>query len=138
MDNFTPFTAIIGGLLIGLSIVSLLYFNGRVAGISGVLGGLLSSSPDNEFWRVYFVIGIMIGSFFCLILNSNITISFDVNIPLLIIGGFLTGFGTQLGSGCTSGHGVFGVAFLSYRSIVATIIFLIFGVITVFIQRNLF
>ncbi len=138
MENFTPYTAILGGLLIGLSMVSLLYFNGKVAGISGILGGFLSTNSDSRLWRVYFIIGIFIGSYIFLNLNNEINISFDVNATFILIGGFLIGFGTQLGSGCTSGHGVFGIAFLSYRSIIATIVFLIFGVFSVFIQRNFF
>lgn len=138
MENFTPYSAILGGLLIGLSLVSLLYFNGKVAGISGVLGGLLSINSDSKLWRVYFIIGIVIGSYIFLNLTNDINISFDINITFILIGGFLTGFGTQLGSGCTSGHGVFGIASLSYRSIIATIVFLIFGVVSVFIQRNFF
>ena len=138
MENFTPYSAIFGGLLIGLSIVSLLYFNGKVAGISSVLGGVISTNSDSKLWRVYFIVGIVAGSYIFLNINNDINISFDINLPLLLIGGFLTGFGTQLGSGCTSGHGVFGIAFLSYRSIIATIIFVIFGIASVTIQRNLF
>ena len=138
MENFTPLTAIAGGLLIGLSISMLLYFNGNAAGISGIFGGLFTLDAKDKLWRVFFLTGMIIGAGIWLKINEEITIRFDSSLPILLLGGFLTGFGTQLSSGCTSGHGVLGIARLSFRSIIATIIFLFFGIITVFIQRNFF
>tara|TARA_Y100000590_G_scaffold466732_1_gene643117 strand:- start:1967 stop:2389 length:423 start_codon:yes stop_codon:yes gene_type:complete len=138
VDSFTPYTAITGGLLIGLSISILLFFNGKVAGISSVLGGLFNLQTHDKSWRIFFLSGMIIGVAIWIALNDKITINFDTNLSVLILGGFLTGFGTQLSSGCTSGHGVFGIAYLSYRSIIATIIFVFFGITTVFFQRNLF
>ena len=137
MNDFTPFTATIGGLLIGLSISMLFYFNGKVAGISGIFGGLFNLDINDKLWRVFFLLGMIVGAGIWLRLNEDITTKFDSSLPILLLGGFLTGFGTQLASGCTSGHGVLGIARLSFRSIIATIIFLIFGAITVFIHRNI-
>lgn len=138
MHNFTPYTSILGGILIGLSISILLYFNGKVAGISSILGGLFDNRSNEKTWRGFFLFGIIIGSGIWLYFNEEIIIKFDTNLFILVLGGFLTGFGTQLGSGCTSGHGVFGISYLSLRSVVATATFIFFGVITVFIQRNMF
>tara|TARA_B100001559_G_C16243811_1_gene503675 strand:+ start:217 stop:633 length:417 start_codon:yes stop_codon:yes gene_type:complete len=138
LDNFTPFSAVFGGLLIGLSICILLYFTDKVAGISSVIGGLFKFNFDDKLWRLLFLFGMILGALIWFEFDKKSIITFDSNPAIIIIGGLLTGFGTQLGSGCTSGHGVFGVAKLSIRSIVATIIFLFFGMLTVFIQRNYF
>ena len=138
MDNFTPVSAISGGILIGLSICVLLFFNGKVAGISSVIGGLFKFNFDDKLWRVFFLFGMTLGALIWFEFDKTSMIIFDSNPSIIIVGGLLTGFGTQLGSGCTSGHGVFGIAKFSIRSIVATIIFLFFGMLTVFIQRNYF
>ena len=138
MDNFTPFSAIVGGVLIGFSICILLFFNDKLAGISSVIGGLFKLNFDDKLWRIFFLFGMILGAFIWFEFDERSIITFDSNPLIIIVGGLLTGFGTQLGSGCTSGHGVYGIAKLSIRSIVATFIFLFFGMLTVFIQRNIF
>ena len=138
MQTFTPYTALIGGALIGLAAVALLWFNGRIAGISGIVNGLLTRESGDIAWRWWFVIGLIVGA------GSYVWISTmpfeprtDYPYTLIILAGFLVGFGTRMGSGCTSGQGVCGLARLSPRSVVATIVFLITGMITVFIVRHL-
>ncbi len=138
LDNFTPFSAIVGGVLIGLSICILLFFNHKLAGISSVIGGLFKFNFDDKLWRIFFLFGMILGALIWFEFNESSIITFDSNPWIILAGGLLTGFGTQLGSGCTSGHGVYGIAKFSIRSIVATFIFLFFGMLTVFIQRNLF
>lgn len=129
--DFTPISATIGGALIGIAAVLLLKLNGRLAGISGILNSALSSRQDDRLWRVLFVGGLVIGG----LLYQQVS-----SVPLLtrenfswvqlIAAGLLVGFGTRLGSGCTSGHGVCGIARLSPRSIIATLIFLGCGMAT--------
>lgn len=138
MENFTPVSAFSGGLLIGLSAVLLLLFNGRIAGISGMLGGLITTPGVERYWRIAFLVGIVIGAF---LLNQIKPDLYQprANFPiwLLALGGFLVGFGTRMGSGCTSGHAVCGIARLSLRSIVATLIFMTTGFLTVYIVRHI-
>lgn len=134
--NFTPWLSLIGGLLIGLSTVMLILFKGRIAGISGVLGGLLqfgNTPPGHYSWRIAFVLGIVLSStiygLFTVVPPSTI----DTGYALLILAGLLVGFGTRMGSGCTSGHAVCGIGRLSTRSIVATMSFMVSGFVTAFI-----
>lgn len=134
--NFTPWLSLIGGLLIGLSTVMLILFKGRIAGISGVLGGLLQfgNTPQGHYsWRIAFVLGIVLSStiygLFTVVPPSTI----DTGYALLILAGLLVGFGTRMGSGCTSGHAVCGIGRLSVRSIVATFSFMASGFVTAFI-----
>jgi len=135
--NFTPWSAAAGGLLIGLAVAVLLIFNGRIAGISGILGGILKPIAGDTAWKVAFILGIMITPtlFTLLIYAPEITIT--ASTPIIIIAGLLVGFGTRLGSGCTSGHGICGMARLSRRSIVAVMTFMIVAFITVAVA-NLF
>jgi uncharacterized protein len=137
LDNFTPVSAFSGGLLIGLASVLLLLFNGRIAGISGIMSGLLSPSRSELFWRLAFIIGIILGAFLFFQVKPDFYHP-RVNFPvwMLALAGFLVGFGTRMGNGCTSGHAVCGIARLSLRSIVATITFMATGFITVFIVRH--
>jgi uncharacterized membrane protein YedE/YeeE len=143
--NFTPVTALIGGVMIGLSAWLLLAANGRVAGISGIFGGLLSrgsyATPGfggDWAWRVLFLIGLVLGAAgHRAWVAPEQTIAVTGSIPLLIAGGLLVGFGTRLGGGCTSGHGVCGIGRLSKRSIAATLIFMIVAGLTVFVTRHL-
>ncbi len=138
MQTFTPYTALIGGAMIGLATVTLLWFNGRIAGISGIVNGLLTRESGDIAWRWWFVIGLTVGAGFYVWLSPMpIEPRTDFPYPLLVLAGFLVGFGTRMGSGCTSGHGVCGLARLSPRSVIATIVFLIAGMITVFIARHL-
>lgn len=138
MENFTPYSALAGGALIGLAATLLLLFNGRIAGISGMMSGLINANRAELFWRGAFLIGIVIGA---LVFNQ---IKPDFYHPrehfpiwLLAIGGFLVGFGTRMGNGCTSGHAVCGIARYSVRSIVATLTFMSSGFVTVYIIRHL-
>ncbi len=135
--NFTPVSAFSGGILIGFAAILLLLFNGRIAGISGIMGGLLSPSRSELFWRLAFMVGIILGAFLFSQLKPDFyhpRVSFPV--WMLALAGFLVGFGTRMGNGCTSGHAVCGIARLSLRSIVATITFMATGFITVFIVRH--
>ena len=138
MENFTPIPALIGGLMIGGAATLLLWTTGRVAGISGVLSGLLSFEKSNFNWRLAFIIGLILGPFVVSELGSGIVpVKIDANIPMLVVAGLLVGVGTRLGSGCTSGHGVCGIARFSSRSIVATVVFMVTGAAIVFIVRHL-
>ncbi|MDR0251660.1 MAG: YeeE/YedE family protein [Brucellaceae bacterium] len=139
MENFTPWSALAGGLLIGLSAVMLMLFEGRIAGISGIVNKLFPPFSDNRFLsRAGFVLGLLVAPFLYLLFTGAlpaITVSSDP--VLMIIAGLLVGFGAVLGSGCTSGHGVCGISRLSPRSILATSLFMAAGFITVFIMRHL-
>lgn len=129
--EFTPVSATIGGVLLGIAAVLLLKLNGRIAGISGILNSALSIRQDDRMWRVLFVGGLIIGGFLYQHFSS-VSLLTRENFPLvqLVVAGLLVGFGTRLGSGCTSGHGVCGIARLSPRSIIATLIFLGCGMLT--------
>ena len=129
---------ITGGALIGVAAVLLLLFNGRIAGISGIVGGIFTDNSYAErIWRAVFVVGIICGAALYSLMFGAPNIQLQSNTPILIIAGLLVGFGTRLGSGCTSGHGVCGLARRSPRSLVATATFIMFGVLTVFLLRHL-
>lgn len=136
-SNFTPLSALAGGMLIGLAAALLLLISGRILGISGILGGLLKPQGGNIAWRAAFIAGLVLApvlySLFA-VLPENLI---DASWPILIIAGLLVGFGTRLGSGCTSGHGVCGMSRLSPRSILATLTFMGFGFATVYMARHL-
>lgn len=126
---------LIGGMLIGLAAVLLYWFNGRIMGVSGIVSRLLSK-PDQDFWwRLAFVIGLVSGGFIYQ-LKYPVTIVIDASGVSLIIAGLLVGAGTVIGNGCTSGHGICGIARLSKRSIVATIVFMAAGILTVWIRNS--
>ena len=130
---------LVGGILIGIAATLLLLFNGRIAGISGILGGIISSNaPGERFWRLAFICGLMIGAAFFALMRGGFALRLQAEGPMLIVAGLLVGFGTRLGSGCTSGHGVCGLARRSPRSIVATMIFMIVAALTVFMTRHIF
>ena len=137
MENFTPWSALAGGALIGLSAVLLMALNGRIAGISGIVGGLLGQ-PNAGDWlaRAAFTIGLVIAPLFYALMHPLPAISFPAQSWALVAGGLIVGFGTAMGSGCTSGHGVCGMARLSKRSILATLTFMATGFATVFIVRH--
>jgi hypothetical protein len=129
---------LIGGALIGLAASLLLLFNGRIAGISGIVGGIFSGNNFAErLWRALFVVGIVCGAALYSIICGAPYIQLQTNTPILIVAGLLVGFGTRLGSGCTSGHGVCGLARRSPRSLAATVTFILFGALTVFLLRHL-
>jgi uncharacterized membrane protein YedE/YeeE len=135
IENFTPATALLGGILIGVASILLMAVNGRIAGISGITGGLLIPRTGEIAWRGLFLAGLIIGAgAYGLVHKVNIQISPEL--PVLILAGVLVGFGTQLGKGCTSGHGVCGIARLSPRSIAATLVFMVCAAVTVYLARH--
>ena len=132
--NFTPISALTGGLLIGLSVALFFILNGRMIGISGLASNFLVSK-NNRIDNFLFLIGLILGPLiYNLISGKEIDISISSSVILLIIGGTLVGFGTRLSSGCTSGHGISGISRFSLRSIIATITFMIVGILTVLIM----
>ena len=134
---FTPWSALAGGALIGLAVGLFALLNGRIAGISGILGGLVRPSRGDVGWRVAFVAG-MIGAPLVYRLIAALPPSrIDAGYGALLVAGFLVGIGTRYGAGCTSGHGVCGISRLSLRSLVATLLFMGAGVATVFVLRHL-
>jgi len=136
-NAFTPFRALAGGAMIGVVASLFLVLTGRIAGISGIVGGLVRAGAVDRSWRAAFVAGILLAPVVILLFGFAPHIQIDASIPRLAIAGFLVGIGTRYGSGCTSGHGVCGVARLSMRSIVATIVFMTAGIITVYATRHL-
>ncbi len=138
MENFTPISGLTGGLLIGLATTLLLLLNGRIAGISGIVGGLLARKGSEVGWRAVFVAGLLLGAFvYMMATGGAFSVSIEASLPIMVVAGLLVGFGTRLGSGCTSGHGVSGIARLSKRSIVATLVFMSVAIITVFLTRHM-
>lgn len=135
--NFTMWQSLAGGLLIGLAAALLLYFNGRIAGISGIVGGLLRPAKGDIGWRLAFISGLMISSFVYMIAKPLPVSIIDADITTLIIAGVMVGFGTRYGSGCTSGHGVCGISRGSLRSFAATASFIGAGVLTVYFVKYL-
>lgn len=136
-SNFTPWSALIGGVLVGIAAASFLLLNGRIAGISGILGGVLNPARGDIAWRVAFMAG-LIGAPAAWLLAAELpTIEIQAGYPALIIAGLLVGIGTRYGSGCTSGHGVCGLSRLSFRSLAATFSFMAAGFVTVYVIRHL-
>jgi uncharacterized membrane protein YedE/YeeE len=133
--NFTPVTAISGGILIGLASVWLLAANGRIAGISGILHGLFAQPPGDRLWRIWFIAGLVAAGFLwrALFPFSTETLS----LGWMAVAGLLVGFGTRVSGGCTSGHGVCGLGRLSLRSLAAVVTFMACGMIGVFVMRHL-
>jgi len=138
IHNFTPWSALIGGILIGLSTALLFAVNGRLAGISSIVRGVVAPEKPNDLdWRILFLAGLVLGAFLYRLLSGTSS-SITLEAPILIvgIGGILTGIGTAVGNGCTSGHGICGLARKSSRSLMATITFMGVGGITVFLLRH--
>jgi uncharacterized membrane protein YedE/YeeE len=137
MENFTPVSGFVGGLLIGGAASLLVLMQGRIAGISGILGGLFGAAATDLAWRLAFVAGIVIGPVVVGLLGGRVPeIGLQASLPVLVVAGLLVGFGTRLGGGCTSGHGVCGLARGSPRSFIATGVFFAVAVLTVFIARH--
>jgi len=135
--NFTPITALTGGLLIGLSVALFFILNGRMIGVSGMASNFLISK-ENRIENLFFLVGLILGpSIYTFFLGQEIQITISNSLFLLIGGGVLVGFGTRLSSGCTSGHGISGISRFSLRSIIATITFMIVGILTVLITNIL-
>ena len=139
MEDFTPMGGFAGGLLIGLAVALMLLLNGRAAGISGIVGGLLTLRLRDAAWRAAFVAGLIIGALAYLSTAGQMTpVRVLASLPAILVGGLLVGFGTRLGSGCTSGHGLCGMARLSRRSVVATATFFGVAMLTVFVMKHVF
>lgn len=138
MDQFTPLPALLGGALIGLSTSALLALNGRIAGISGIVGHLLRPAPRDTLWRLLFLAGLLTGG---VLLRLFMPTAFPTTLPrspaTLIVAGLLVGYGARLGGGCTSGHGVCGIGRRSPRSLLATVVFMATGMATVFVTEHL-
>ena len=135
--NFTPWSALAGGVLIGASSALFILFNGGIAGITGIIGGLFKPTKNDIGWRVAFTLGLIIAPLVWQSFQPLPSINIDANFTLLFIAGLIVGFAARYGSGCTSGHGVCGIARLSPRSIVATLAFMCTRFLTVFIIRHL-
>ena len=134
--TFTPLAGLAGGILIGLAAVVLMGLLGRIAGVSGIVAGLLKPFGDDAIWRAAFVLGLIGGASVLRLQGWAETPVISTSWPILIVGGFLVGLGTRIGGGCTSGHGVCGIARLSTRSIIATAIFLSVAMAEVYLIRH--
>jgi hypothetical protein len=134
--NFTPWASLAGGLLIGLSAALFILFHGRILGISGILGGLLRPQVGDASWRLAFLVGLVAAPLVWSLFHPLPTATIDAGFVTLVAAGLLVGIGTRLGSGCTSGHGVCGLARLSPRSMVATACFMAAGFLTVYVVRH--
>jgi uncharacterized membrane protein YedE/YeeE len=137
MANFTPLSAAIGGALIGLSAVLLMLLTGRIAGISGIFSGLLNLRGEDKGWRIAFVAGLILAPVIAGAIGYGMTPpKLPASWAVIVAAGLLVGFGTRLGGGCTSGHGICGIGRLSLRSVAATIIFMVTAVITVAVTHH--
>ena len=138
MNDFTPISALIGGALIGLAASLFLLTHGKVAGISGLYGGVLRRGTSDRALRFWFIAGLVgAGALVRLIFPAAFATTWSAALPVTLVAGLVVGFGTQLGNGCTSGHGVCGISRLSARSLIATVTFMATGFLTVFIMRHL-
>jgi uncharacterized membrane protein YedE/YeeE len=135
-DHFTPWMSLAGGMLIGLAATLLVLLHGRIAGISGILGGLLRPSPGDNAWRALFLLGLVLAPFAWSALRPLPALHIEASKGMLIAAGLLVGIGTRYGAGCTSGHGVCGMARGSKRSMVATCTFVAIGFVTVWLVRH--
>ncbi|MDN3685885.1 YeeE/YedE family protein [Vibrio sinaloensis] len=134
-----PWESLLGGVALGVSATLLLLMNGKVAGISGIVNGLMLPRSADYAWRVLFVLGMVLGGVVSVMSFGVDTPSFDgVSLPVLVVAGALVGFGTRLANGCTSGHGICGVGRLSKRSIIATMIFMLVAALTVYVRLHWF
>ena len=137
MTEFTPLSAATGGLLIGLASALLLFANGRVAGISGILGqAMWPTAGEERGWRIAFIAGLPIGAAIIFRMSGPLEIEIEASVPVLVLAGLLVGVGTRLGNGCTSGHGVCGMSRGSSRSIAATLAFMAVAGVAVFAVRH--
>ena len=136
MENFTPVSSLIGGILIGLSASMMVLLNGRIACISGILGGISGAHKADVPWRVAFIAGLVISPLVYMLFSQPPAVALTASNLQIVIAGLLVGIGSRYGSGCTSGHGGCGIARMSKRSIVATMVFMAAGIITVYIMRH--
>ncbi|NRR29133.1 YeeE/YedE family protein [Oxalobacteraceae bacterium] len=135
--HFTPWASLVGGVVIGLAAALFLLFNGRIAGISGILGGLLEWPRGDIAWRIAFLLGLVGAPLAYGLFTTLPQVQVDADMATLVVAGLLVGVGTRYGAGCTSGHGVCGLSRRSPRSLVATIAFMAAGFVTVFIVRHI-
>jgi len=135
--HFTPWSSLAGGVLIGIAAAMLVLLNGRIAGISGIVGGLLTPRRGEIAWRLAFVAGLLLAPAVGFLIGTSSAPRIDAGFGVLAAAGLLVGIGTSYGSGCTSGHGVCGLSRLSPRSLVATAAFMLAGIATVFVARHL-
>ena len=136
-NNFTPWTSLAGGILLGLASAIFILVNGRILGISGIVGGMLRPKSGDVGWRLAFVLGMLVAPLLYLLVADPVAVRIDAGWATLVIAGLLVGVGTRFGSGCTSGHGVCGLSRLSLRSLVATLAFMGAGFVTVYLIRHL-
>jgi uncharacterized membrane protein YedE/YeeE len=136
-EHFTPWTSLTGGLIIGAAAGALILGVGRIMGAAGILGGVADPRAGDVDWRISLIVGLLAAPSVFMLFSSNKAPLIDTSWPMLIVSGLLVGFGTRLGSGCTSGHGVCGLSRLSPRSIAATALFVFSGFATVFVVRHL-
>jgi uncharacterized membrane protein YedE/YeeE len=136
-NAFTPWASLTGGVMIGLAAAALILINGRIAGISGIVGALLRPQAGDVLWRVLFIGGMLGAPLIWMLFSALPAIRIDAGYPLLIAAGLLVGISTRYGAGCTSGHGVCGLSRLSPRSLVATLAFMATGFLTVYVTRHL-
>jgi hypothetical protein len=136
--HFTPWTAMAGGLLIGLAASGFVLLNGRIAGISGILGGLFRPAQGDIAWRFAFLAGLVVAPLLYALFSALPEARIEAGNGTLVAAGLLVGLGTRYGAGCTSGHGVCGLSRLSPRSLVATASFMLAGFVTVFVLRHVF
>jgi len=138
MEQFTPLPSLIGGMLIGLSASAMLLFNGKIAGISGIVAGLLSPTKNDTLWRGVFIAGLLTGGLLLRIVSPQVfPMGISRSWAALVLAGMLVGFGTRLGNGCTSGHGVCGLSRFSPRSLIATLTFIATGAAAVYVVNHL-
>ena len=137
MANFTPISAAIGGALIGLSAVLLMLLNGRIAGVTGIFAGIFEPQSNDRAWRVAFVVGLVAAPLSAALVGYTVPIpQMPTSVVTIAVAGLLVGFGTRLSNGCTSGHGICGIARLSPRSITATVVFMVAAIIVVALMRH--
>ena len=137
-NAFTPYASLAGGVLIGVAAAMFVLLNGRIAGISGILGGLLHPARSEIGWRLAFLAGLFVAPLAYVAFGGALPpVELDASLPLLIVAGLIVGFGTRLGAGCTSGHGVCGIGRGSPRSLAATAVFMVTAIAIVFITRHL-
>jgi uncharacterized membrane protein YedE/YeeE len=134
--NFTPLPALLGGLLIGAAAAALLLLNGRILGVSGIICGLLTPRTADTSWRLWFIAGLLVPPLVLTLSGTSDGPRFYGGLWVIALAGLLVGFGSRMGSGCTSGHGICGMGRLSKRSIVATLCFLLTGFATVYLMRH--
>ncbi|MBC7918005.1 MAG: YeeE/YedE family protein [Rhodoferax sp.] len=135
-NHFTPWAALAGGLLLGLASALFILLNGRILGISGIVGGLLRPQSGDIGWRVAFVLGMLAAPALYLLVAGPIVATIDAGWGTVVLAGLLVGVGTRYGAGCTSGHGVCGLSRFSLRSLAATLVFMGAGFVTVFLVRH--